>query len=389
MWLKSWNPLVVALTLSVCEGVEYQSHPPMRPLPQPSLRTAGEGPEFFVDPIREEDANPGTRDAPCSAIQHALSRLKPGDTLYLRGGIYYEHILRRVKGRKEAPITVRSAPGELAIIDGGTRHFLENPALMWVPNEGGAQGEYCSTRCFPGERWAIGYFADSMVPLHIYRRPDDMRTSNEFQIGKREPTYCGPGLWYDRASGRIYTRLAHTKLPVLEPDEQYRAVTDPPKLPLLIALSCSLPLKKEESGYARIQGLVVRGGGAATISIENCKGIEFENVTVYSGFSALLVRATEGLRIIDCSLRGLSAPWSFRSSHKYLGLPVILFRTLPSDPLNSDFEIAYSEFTDSHDGLFIGDLEELKFHHNIVDNFDDDGIFLTARFKPGGDIYIY
>jgi hypothetical protein len=40
----------------------------------------------------------------------------------------------------------------------------------------------------------------------------------------------------------------------------------------------------------------------------------------------------------------------------------------------SDFEIAHSELTDHHDGITFHGLDGLKFHHNLVDNFNDDGI---------------
>jgi hypothetical protein len=48
-------------------------------------------------------------------------------------------------------------------------------------------------------------------------------------------------------------------------------------------------------------------------------------------------------------------------------------------PTNDDWEIGYSEFTDSHDGLYLGGIS-LAFHHNLVDNFQDDGIYLSPMY---------
>jgi hypothetical protein len=46
-------------------------------------------------------------------------------------------------------------------------------------------------------------------------------------------------------------------------------------------------------------------------------------------------------------------------------------------------EIEYCEFTDNHDGLSLGTIDGLKFHHNVVENFDDDGLYVTlARSSP-------
>ena len=43
---------------------------------------------------------------------------QPGDTVYLRGGVYRGKFVGSLSGSPTAPITVRSAPGEWAVIDG-------------------------------------------------------------------------------------------------------------------------------------------------------------------------------------------------------------------------------------------------------------------------------
>jgi len=59
-----------------------------------------------------------------------------------------------------------------------------------------------------------------------------------------------------------------------------------------------------------------------------------------------------------------------------------------NQPENRDFEIAYSEFTDGHDCVFVRFINELKFHHNYVDNFNDDGLEVGAR-KRDQQVYAY
>src|SRR5262249_59640676 len=121
-------------------------------------------------------------------INHALKQLKPGDTLYLRSGTYYESVGVGVSGRADSPITIRSFPGELAILDGGLREFFEKPADVWEPFRGGAEGEFRSVQTYPGRAgkgarrdvYALGNFGDSMVPLHGYRFLADFRSANEF-----------------------------------------------------------------------------------------------------------------------------------------------------------------------------------------------------------------
>src|SRR5205085_12156277 len=117
-----------------------RSHPATRPLPAPRAQPLARGPTLFVGAARGQDSNAGTAEAPWTTLAHALRRLKPGDTLYLRGGTYHEKACLRRSGTAEAPIAIASYPGELATIDGGLREFLDSPATAWEPFRGGAEG---------------------------------------------------------------------------------------------------------------------------------------------------------------------------------------------------------------------------------------------------------
>jgi hypothetical protein len=62
------------------------------------------------------------RGAPCSlafALSSNHSPLAPGDTLWLRGGIYRGTFKSYLHGTADFPVIVRQIPGERAIIDGG------------------------------------------------------------------------------------------------------------------------------------------------------------------------------------------------------------------------------------------------------------------------------
>ena len=161
-------------------------------------------------------------------MQHSVKQLKPGDTLYLRQGIYYESVYLTQSGTPEAPITISAYPGELPILDGGLREFYESPAKSWQPFEGGVPGEYASVKRYPNAdrrilphqflpgswepMWGIedqrplvlGRFADSMVPLHGYRNLEDLRSTNELKSPSKKAgaLYCGPGVWYNRNTQR-------------------------------------------------------------------------------------------------------------------------------------------------------------------------------------------
>lgn len=394
-----------------------RSHAPIRPLPAASDRPLSAGPKLFVDAARGDDGNAGTAEAPWKTLAHALRRLKPGDTLYLRGGAYHERVYLSRSGTAEAPITIASHPGELAVIDGGLREFLESPATSWEPFPDGAEGEFVSTRTYPKAddrkvphqflpaawepMWgiederpiALGHFADSMVPLHGYRIAKDLRATNELWRGKKEVDdtgiYCGPGLWFNRETGRIHIRLAHHRLAGLG-DRAYRGETDPRKLPLVIAVGFGDDVFRVSGvRHVRLQGLVLRGAtGSPMIHVYGSENVELDHITVFGGFPALLVNASKNIRVTHSAFRGLAAPWSSRAHMKYRGTASYQIVLQNHQPLNENIEFAWCEFTDDHDFAFLRFVKNLQFHHNLVDNFNDDGLECGAKFRAH-TLFIY
>jgi len=400
------RPLVFVLCLvasrSPVAADPMASHAPMRPLPVASDRPLAAGPAFYVDPVHGDDAGDGSAKKPRKTIEAAVKQLRPGDTLYLHGGTYFESVTIALAGTEKAPITIRAVPGELAIVDGGLREFEEAPKAAWEPVAGGAPGEFRSVHEFPAIRrdsdrgrgvWVLGNFADSMIPLHGYRFDVDLRTDNQVWNvpGNATPgqgIYLGPGVWFDWQTHRIHVRLAHTSL-AAQPDN-YAGETDPRKLALVIGVDRSA-LRLAKASYVRVQDLVVRGSAIRTVEIADSDHIELDGVTVYGGSPAMWVGATHHLRMVRSALRGDAAPWSSRASMKYRGNSPYVFIAGSQGPQSHDWELAYDEFTDGHDGLVIDSLKTLRFHHNRVDNFNDDGIYLTlpprASVPEGVQIY--
>lgn len=408
---------VIVLSSNLTPADEF-SHPPMRPLPAATDRPLTDGPVFFVDGTRGNDANDGSPAKPWRTINHGLRQLSPGDTLCLRGGTYYEHVDVPVSGEDGKPVTIRSHPGELAIIDGGLREFFEQPETAWKPFEGGAPGEFVSTQtypqfaarpivsAFPAAGWepffgkeddrplVLGRFADSMVPLHGYRTINDLRDDsmlwdidNKFE--DQGGVYCGPGLWFNRKTARIHIRLAPTNLAGLG-EHAYRGEADPRKLNLCVSGPYGADvLRLNGVKHVVVQNLVLRGaGGSALINLYGSEQITLDGLTIYGGAPGLLAKASHKVRITDCAFRGLAAPWSSRATMKYRGTPNYLLITQRNQPQNEDWEISNCEFTDSHDGLWLRYVRNLKIHHNLVDNCNDDGLEFGAR-KRNHLIYVY
>ena len=61
------------------------------------------------------DTNAGIAAAPFATFNKAVSVLNSGDELLIKGGTYNERLVINKDGTAQAPISVRSAPGEKAI----------------------------------------------------------------------------------------------------------------------------------------------------------------------------------------------------------------------------------------------------------------------------------
>ncbi|MDP6356029.1 MAG: right-handed parallel beta-helix repeat-containing protein, partial [Planctomycetota bacterium] len=349
-------------------------------------------------------ASSGTQQSPWKTITHGFANIQAGDALVLRGGTYYERLYCSAAGTADKPITIRSFPGELAIIDGSFREFFEKPGNAWEPFTGGSPGEYRSTATYRNVRNLHGRFGDSMVGLQIYYYIADLR-------GER---YVGPGVWHNRATGRIHIRLQHYKaegvvrgrselarklFPTpLHELQSYTGETDPRKLPLIISPFHSVPLVIDKAQHTRFQDLVVRGGAYDVVDIRHGEHLEFDNVVIYAGSYGIRARNTGPFKLHNSAVYGSVPPWSTRGESslrerpwKSKGKNLTRLNThsliIPATsdeysvyyfPYNHDWEISYSEFTDAHDGVYLGDIVNLKFHHNYVHNFQDDGLYLSS-----------
>jgi|GEM_PF-1585391 len=92
---------------------------------------------FYVSPTGS-DSQAGTLDRPFASLQYAHDMAKPGDTIYLRGGVYNlkEGIQLTNDGESGRPITVTNYPGEKPILDGSqmtsSEYYGSSGAGGWV-----------------------------------------------------------------------------------------------------------------------------------------------------------------------------------------------------------------------------------------------------------------
>jgi len=87
--------------------------------------SAARGADFYVSPSGSTSGN-GSVTSPWN-LAAALAQptaVKPGDTIWLRGGTYQGTFSSVLTGTADAPIIVRQYPGERAILDGGNSNFV-------------------------------------------------------------------------------------------------------------------------------------------------------------------------------------------------------------------------------------------------------------------------
>ena len=419
--LMLWGFLSLASLDAVnAEEAKILSHPPLRQNLPVSDRPLESGRHYFVNPKDGDDSAAGSKEAPWKTISHGVKQLQPGDTLCLREGIYYENVYLAAHGTQDKPITVRGYPGERAILDGSLREFTESPETAWEPVKDGAPGEYQSAQKYANARDVLGSFGDSLIGLQTYYHAMDLKSEGEFphwadpenrDTTDIDPLYCGPGLWYDEQTGRIHCRLTHTHLP--EPISNYTGETDPRKLPLIISPFRSIPLFVDGAQHVRVQDLVIRGGGYTAVLIDHVQDIAFNGITLWCGTYGMQIWGTTDLRVTNSGFYGSVAPWTFRgdgSKRDYPGRPhrnISRFNThaliemdsggessVFATPQNDRWEFAYCHFADAHDGVYLGGVN-VKFHHNLLESFQDDGIYLSPMYlrhrldKVDPEIHVY
>ncbi len=81
----------------------------------PALQT--QGAEYFVA-TDGTDSNSGTQAKPFRTIQKAADIMKPGDTCYVRGGVYRQTVRLERSGSKDKSIRFTACPGEAAVLSG-------------------------------------------------------------------------------------------------------------------------------------------------------------------------------------------------------------------------------------------------------------------------------
>ena len=211
-----------------------------------------EGNTYFVS-TTGQDSGLGTYAAPFATIEAAAKRLDPGDTVMIRGGIYYDRILELSRsGSIDRPITIESVPGEFVTVDHGFK------TGEWLPTR--------NTNVFrtkPVIAEPDLDRVDSIIRVVIDNKP-------LVQVASRSALVEG-SFWVDRISGDLYSWAAGGENPT-------------GKEVLVLArrdAGTSAGVRLLDASYVTIDGLSLRAGdiGILTEGLGD-DGIRSSGITV-------------------------------------------------------------------------------------------------------------
>ncbi len=131
---------------------------------------------LFVAP-GGDDAAAGSEADPFATIQHALDLAIPGDTVFVRAGVYAELVSFPASGDPGAPITLRAYCGEQPALDGaGLGTGLSYPALVSVVDRSHVVVDGFELRAlqgdagnFPAGIWLRGTVNDVVIQNNTVR----------------------------------------------------------------------------------------------------------------------------------------------------------------------------------------------------------------------------
>ncbi|HAT10425.1 MAG TPA: hypothetical protein DCS97_07485 [Planctomycetes bacterium] len=163
------------------------------------------------------DGGAGTVESPFRSLAKATQRLAPGDTLWIRGGVWRETLTVPRSGTKNSPITIRGWQGEMPVITGA------DPVEGWRATKLG----YVSAWQAP-MGWSLGdgedqIFVDGAMMVEA-RWPNLKPEVEPWRAWREDWALATGGAWLEvgATGGTARSRLDHSGLAKLS-SEQVRA----------------------------------------------------------------------------------------------------------------------------------------------------------------------
>nr|WP_319534188.1 right-handed parallel beta-helix repeat-containing protein [uncultured Vibrio sp.] len=348
---------------------------------------------YFVAPYGNDEGS-GLADSPYQSINHAVKNLKPGDTLYLYGGTYYESVEIKVSGTKKKPILISSVEGERAVIDSGFQEFRQPGNEDWeLVNE--KLGEYrsvgeCDSDDIYGYVLGIPGYVNERVKLIPYEKEKYFRATTDEYDGKKSEFYVGPGTM--EIDDRCHIRLSKTEA-MRNAEARYGQVfehenSDPRNFQIILSQESNTLLVK--GSYLTFKDITINQAKDTIELDDGAQHVTFDGITAWMGNTTISTKDTDvnNITITHSQILGDDPYWIFWSDMKDDPEPATRARgtSINLKGGSKNWFISWNLIRGSgQDLISTSNGEDRIFvHHNRIENCGDDAFELEADEKYGG-----
>ncbi|MBS7642184.1 MAG: right-handed parallel beta-helix repeat-containing protein [Candidatus Bathyarchaeia archaeon] len=349
VYLNPGTEYEIIITIEDPDGVDRSElHTVFKTRSEPSDVYGAIGRVFYVSPDGD-DRNPGSFEQPWRTISRAVSELQPGDTLYLRGGVYYVNgtVDVAISGLPDRYITIKGYPDEIATLYGSDRSILDG-RVEWI--------EYREGVYFLDVRREPTYIAQGVERLYHYTSLEDLLAA---RVGYRG------GWFYDSSTGRLY-------IATLDGAHPSRVELHVSFVDYLIRIS---------GNYVRIADIEVAYASCGVAVRRGYRGCIIEGCHIHNVNTGILLSQ----RVADCIIQNnviwdtgiIKWPWDMVKGTEAEGSGVSLSHAGSGNVVRFNrieglFNgIAASSWGDLYNTTIIRDTD---IHDNYIANVGDDGL---------------
>ena len=355
------------------------------------------GANYYIHPTSGSDSNNGAIGTPWKTLKKALtsSPVAAGDTVFLRGGNYYEDFIWCTKdGAAGSPITIRNYAGETPVIYGTDPAYTAVPNTEWTLVDAG-KNIYKSVKLWDVQPWEAMYQTGSpskWYALVHYTNYAYLSSTTQY-YSNTVGYYAGPGYYWESnpASAdykRVFIRLTY---PATDTHGQTISLThslNPNNVPLYLPrTACGINF--DYASYIDVIGLKFVGygstdawGGAALYLWNACHHFNFKDITADANTMAVMIRQGTHVVIDNLVQDGHVPPYIAWSDTK--DGPCVAQLISDGDGVSisgagNNIEIKNSKFRNSFDAIRIyssatGPYSDIHVHHNDFAGTRDDTI---------------
>ncbi len=292
---------------------------------------------------RDRALNP---DTPWCSLNTAVTRIRAGDTVYVRKGDYHEKLIQFYKKHYDRVVTIAGYPAENPVFGNYEQRYLSVPNRLWRQES----GLWVTNAKVVEKRHAFASYVDGR-PLWIHNRLEDLRDPLQPE-----------GIYVDPQKQRIYARL--------------RGDADPNEVPLYLAAGGYRLFLFQNSSNIMLKDITIKAS-TIPVHIKRSNNIVVRGLTILGGArNGIYVTGSEGIKIVRNRIVFQPDPdWKWRqvkgSRQENTGIDLTA--------CGSNNEIAHNEIEGWFNGVMVktddpAQAANTKVHHNTIHKIMDDGI---------------